>query len=657
MLLAYVLVFYRPYFNSDDAALSMLADEIWKQGRLLPLNWVNNNGDLMVPSGAWIVAFMRTWMPNGYAAHSAASVFAVFVSLGALAWLLKVLRMPSLVIFCLTAVFAAGVSYDFTFMLYAQTTYVWWSAGFCIGAALICRERLYRNESGTSRRWTRTVLLFLLVALVSFANPARVALMMVLPLYVLDRALMWPSIPSGRRFGHLVGLKDPFVLVGIVAAFAIALGGYLLLAAMGVTQASFNAASLHWGGVESVWRHLSTFKGWFYFLGAEVSSGERNHAAFLWLAPFRWLIAAGSTAYAAYALVRVPVERDSLRRAFALAAAAAFAPTCALYALFEPLAQSTGSLRYFIVPMTALFVLAAFGLRDGLSRFPRTMSAALAACALLTVPLAMKRYIPPVPDPASTKQRVADALRDHGLQWGYATWWNAGVTTVLSDGDVRVNPVDLSGTYVVPFGYIVSKDWFSPRAWHGTTFLLLQPNEATASRKDALQLSLGEPIRTLDVSGYTALVYDYNIAERFACAPYEASRGVRLRQDGPLPLLKSAHVRSGSTSNSQLLDVRLRNDALDAISGQGSFRTSVGVRLLRHDGVVERRDWVHAPLPCPVAPGEEYGMTIPLPEPPPGRWAIRVDLVAEGVAWLGDWGQPTLTIPLDTGLQDARDAK
>ena len=91
-LLLYITHFHRTWFNSDDAVLNMLADAMWQQGRLLPQHWINNNGDLLVPSGALLIAPLLRWFPNGFAVHAVAGVFAALLLTGSLAWLLRPVR-------------------------------------------------------------------------------------------------------------------------------------------------------------------------------------------------------------------------------------------------------------------------------------------------------------------------------------------------------------------------------------------------------------------------------------------------------------------------------------------------------------------------------------------------------------------------------------
>lgn len=644
MLFVYVVAYNRPLFNSDDAALSMLAETMWQQGRLLPVGWINNNGDLMVPSGALIVAPLLRWLPNGYAAHSAASVFAVVFELASVAWLLLLLRMPRLVIVFVVAIFAAGISFNFASMVYGQTTYVWWSAGFCLGASLIVRG--YSRMDVAKRAWLRELPLFTLVFAISFANPSRVGLMMVLPLYLFNRSLAWSKHKEMAQRLDILGVRDPVCLLGLVVPFALAAALYVLLAYAHVTHASYNAAALRWEGWNSVWHHISTFRGWFHFLGADVSAAERNPTGFTGISWFRWLIAIGATSYAVYAIASMAKDRDALRRALIIALLGAFLPIFALYAIFAPLAQSVEALRYFIVPMTMIFLLAAFGLRDLHLRYEKSGRVMLATGTVLLVAVAIQRFIPVSPVPESKSQVLADKLAKEHLRWGYATWWNAGRTTVLSNGVVRVSPVNLVSGLITPFGYMVSKDWYVPSAWEGGTFLILQAGEATASQLGVLRITLGEPRRVLDIASYRVLVYDYNIATKFGCGS-DVMQDMPIHRGEALPVLVGIQLqRIGDDSNSLLLRARIRNDTGLTLSGRGRYPISIGVQLLRTDGTLAQRDWVHAPLSCPLAPGESIDAMIPLPVVPRGDWTARVDLVIEGVAWLQDWGQVPVSIPL-----------
>ena len=645
MLLAYLCVFYQPLFNSDDAVVNILADAMHAQGRLLPHDWINNNGDLMMPSGALLVALLLNWFPNSYALHAAVSVLAAVLMLGSFGWLLRELQMPRIAVLVLMTFLGAGVSFDFSVMVMAQTTYFWWAAGFCACAALV----VARHGAARPSSWrARTLVpLFLLIYCISFANPARVGLMMVAPLYVLDRALAYDRPGQGRGLVAILGLRDPVVMVGFGASFIGAFALYFVLARLGTTQASYNAASLWWGGVPSVWRHLSTFRGWFDYLGAGDSSWEQNPSGFVAIKWFRHLVAWALSAWAVWCVGRIRADAIVPRRAMSLALLVSFAPIFAIYVLLEPLAISGGTLRYFIVSMIIIFVLAAFGLKLIVDRFPAGGPIILAVAALLFVPVAAQRFIPLVAKPASPGLALSEILRDEGLNWGYATWWNAGRTTVMSGGNVRVNPVNITGSGVIsPFGNMISTRWYRPSTWVGTTFLALERGELTPVQFDFLRSVLGAPARVVETQGYRVLVYPDNIAEKFSC-DFVAPTEHRLAKGQILPFLSEARLEASGSTAMPALNVRVRNPTDGTISGAGRYPMSIGVQLLRADGSVAERDWLHVPLRCPISPGGELSMLVPLRSHNGEASKIRVDLVQEGVAWLKDLGGRTVELPYD----------
>jgi hypothetical protein len=658
MLLLYLLHFYRPHFSSDDAVVNTLAESMWQQGRLLPHGWINNNGDLMMPSGSLLIAPLLAWLPNGYGVHALASVFAAFLMLGSLTWLLRVLRMPWAVVVFLATLVASGFSSTFTVMVFAQTTYVWWPAGFFLGAALIYRQRLGAGASPRSR-WLMTALLFLLVFSISFANPGRVALMMVVPLYLFDRVLAlgasngMAATPAWQRWPRWLGASDPLTLVGLVVSFLSALLIYLVLAHMGVTEASYNAAALRWGGLGSVWRHAATFEGWFEYLGAPSDPLGTGYWPFAGLACFRWGIALWLTLVGITEVARLRRQPDIARRALAAALLGAFLPIFLLYLLFDPLAINAGTLRYFTAPICIVIALSAFGLRSFLQAFPRIGRVGLTASGILLIGVSAQNFIPvgllgsadfwQLND--SRTMLLARTLQREHLEWGYATWWNAGSTMVQADSSIHVLPVILSPGGVQPFSYMVSRDWYRPSTWVGETFLALAREEMDQGQLEVLRKLLGEPLRSIDSGDYRILVFGRNISADFACLT-QTSMNEPLVRGRPSARIVSADNQASSGDGAGMLRVRIRNEGISPMSGSGRYPMSVGVRLLDAQGTTVKPDWVHSPLNCPLDPGQERTFWLALPKVEPGDWRIRVDLVQEGVAWLGDWGVPPVEIPL-----------
>ena len=56
------------------------------------------------------------------------------------------------------------------------------------------------------------------------------------------------------------------------------------------------------------------------------------------------------------------------------------------------------------------------------------------------------------------------------------------------------------------------------------------------------------------------------------------------------------------------------------------------------------RDFARAWLPQPLGPGDQADIAIEIPTPgQPGRYALKFDLVSEGIDWFERCGSPTTT--------------
>ena len=68
-------------------------------------------------------------------------------------------------------------------------------------------------------------------------------------------------------------------------------------------------------------------------------------------------------------------------------------------------------------------------------------------------------------------------LEQEGFTYGYATFWNAGAVTVLSDSEVKVRNIQYSGADIRPYTYQSQKSWFTDQGPEERYFLLLTAAE------------------------------------------------------------------------------------------------------------------------------------------------------------------------------------
>ena len=83
------------------------------------------------------------------------------------------------------------------------------------------------------------------------------------------------------------------------------------------------------------------------------------------------------------------------------------------------------------------------------------------------------------------------------------------------------------------------------------------------------------------------------------------------------------------------------------LASYGRRLVRLGAQLCREDGTLINRDHARAWLPGDVAAGGAADVAIEVPLPAePGRYALRFDLVSEGIDWFEKAGSPTTTRPL-----------
>lgn len=112
----------------------------------------------------------------------------------------------------------------------------------------------------------------------------------------------------------------------------------------------------------------------------------------------------------------------------------------------------------------------------------------------------------------SGAMELVEFLKENGLRYGYASYWNAGKLSVLSDEAVLVRQVGFRNGIPVPMRHLSSDRWYKTGTWEGETFLLLQDHELSALNLDVLAVYQGYPSRELVFETFYIFVFPKNIA-------------------------------------------------------------------------------------------------------------------------------------------------
>jgi hypothetical protein len=99
-----------------------------------------------------------------------------------------------------------------------------------------------------------------------------------------------------------------------------------------------------------------------------------------------------------------------------------------------------------------------------------------------------------------------------------------------------------------------------------------------------------------------------------------------------------------------MVKTRIKNLSARPFRAQASYGrrlVRLGAQLMGEDGTMINRDYARAWLPGDIAPGATLDVPIEVPAPQqPGRYALKFDLVSEGIDWFEKCGSPTTVKPL-----------
>lgn len=102
---------------------------------------------------------------------------------------------------------------------------------------------------------------------------------------------------------------------------------------------------------------------------------------------------------------------------------------------------------------------------------------------------------------------LAQELEDRGLTYGYATFWNAGTVTLMSDSHIKVRNIEISGGEIKPYDYQSMDGWFEDQPGQEEYFVALTMNE----------------YYQINYTGYWYVLTGEKLLYEFECGDYHVS--------------------------------------------------------------------------------------------------------------------------------------
>ncbi|HEX5121808.1 MAG TPA: hypothetical protein VFV97_01080 [Rhodanobacteraceae bacterium] len=483
-------------FNSDAAVSALLANEILRTGQLLPASWYFVNNEL------WTVSAQVFVMPF----VAALGVSTLAVKLGNMLCIGTMVAFVALPLHRITRswpyaiLVAAGVFSAFSAFqesaVYSQTAYGWFSAQFAILIHLALRMQ---DESATEPRpvlgrtsWATALYGLVLLNLAS-DSPLRAGVYWVVPLLVV--VMLFPF--SRKRSWALAAWTAAVFAAGVVLHGVLGRQGLMqpgittqLLKPIGEWRANLSVLA---GGVPSLIG--------FAKLQSATLFGALGAARFCFFS------------IAAVVVLFAPVGNgpgSTECRFFARVCGAMLIVVLAVLTVGR-LATDAGAMRYLLPP--ALLCVAAFmtilWCRLGAKTYGTAAIAALfvlAFCGGAVLLVSRDASIASPCDAPTNICRLESLIATTGVHHGYATYWNANVTTVASNGEIAACGVVLAPK-LVPFRWLVSKACFDT-SHDDRYFLALDRAEIAKAGREHLVSEAGTPDRVVTDTEYEVWIYE-----------------------------------------------------------------------------------------------------------------------------------------------------
>lgn len=518
LLAFYLLVGYQLVYHSDSAVKNLLAQEIYETGQLFPQDWNYVNHDLWVFNTHTFIVPLLPFLRNGMLAHAISDLVAAALTLYG-TWLLTGLLEQSRMARLLgMLVISGGMSLIMAEHIFGQAAYglLYFMACYL----LVAYWSLTRAQG--RRQWLLWGAATIILTMLTFwANPQRALLSYGLPLFaaaivqhLLERR---EAQAAGRRADGRHAKAMAVVALGLVAGTA------LSFYTLSKVSNSPGLTLLNWLDFNGMLQNLlGIIKGTMILFDGLPNINDKVVSASGVYMALRMTGAALLVCMLPWALYRALQLQRGPRQLVVVFACVSFAVH-----LFMMVTTSLADMRApeasvrYLVPSLLYMLLIIVGLMvDHDIARPVARYAAIGAIALLATS-APATYLYPFKEVRhmphnglsidSSDQQLIAFMKQNGLLYGYATFWNANKITVLSDSITRVRPVSIEHGLPRPHRTLSSNRWYMPTAWQGETFLMLLDAELPHLNRAALDGYAGQP-RLLRFRDINFLVYPKNLA-------------------------------------------------------------------------------------------------------------------------------------------------
>ena len=473
VLLWYIFFEYRLEFHSDAAAKVLLAREMLTTKSFFPSDWNYVNSDLWIFFGNVFIAPLLLAIPAGYFSHAWAElVTAILVLIGA-SMLLKLTQCSTTRRWVILACFAGGISPLTAAIIYGEGAY---GIDFFLSCCLIYTGW---HTINSPKKIISAAGFFVVIVLVAWGNPSRAIVYFVAPAIASGVYLLIQSLNKSEKL-----TKSIYFIIILAGSL---LGSALHLYSFSSTQNSIGAANAQWLDVTTGISNITlTLKHLILIYGLVPPAGEKVSALASGVPLIRFFIALVIIGLLP-ACMKIAFKKGAPQTGFIAVHLMSLIGIVLLFQLMTSIPALTyvHSARYLTQPALLALLLI---LSNEISKSSRLISIGTATVFVVlstSAPRNLTELNQPNSytfhehqEPSIDNDRLASFLSPNELRYGYASFWNAGNISVLSEEKSLVRQINIRDGLVTPYRWLSSDRWYLPDTWRGPTFLLLTQAEA-----------------------------------------------------------------------------------------------------------------------------------------------------------------------------------
>lgn len=479
-----IFLFTKAFFHSDSAYFVQLAVEQMKSGKLFPPGmcystalFVRTPNLLLIPLLAVIKDWMlaREIMVIEMWVILIVSVFCLFLT--------KKDRNPvAAVIACMLLMNpyqTLDVANETTDMLFFQGAYITIFFDVVIALAIVHRIILLERSDKASRK---VVLMVLLALVLFFPLLGSIRIDMIITLPLIAAILVFYFLENDQRVSEVLRNRRCIAMVVLIAAVVAV--GFLCYRWLGTT---------YWSDSKGSYLKMDKYSGLWYSIGQFVNNmtmifGNVEGAVFLSFPGLTKFINYFYALVLVYliplaALIRYKKHENRFTRFLILYT---WISNIVVAGVF--IACNQWAPRYLLTIYLDDILLFAVLFSEYVKKRER-LTAILAGLAILGYCCVCHLYFwGHYRDKIGVDPNAGliSYLEENNLHYGYASFWNAGVNTVLSNGEVEILPLwdyAANGTERTPYNpsdyrwWLNNKNWYDPAAHPGKCFVLLKNNQ------------------------------------------------------------------------------------------------------------------------------------------------------------------------------------